>query len=715
MALALLLGTWSAAGAAAQAVQPEVRDVRFEGNESFPDDSLARAIITRPTECRGVALFWACLPGWDFAFQHSFLSRRELSADRNRLVIWYRQRGFRDAQVDTTVTALEAGVEVGFRIVEGEPVLIDSLRFTGPDSIVDRQLLDDLPLRVGDRLSSIALESARETIVSRLMDRGYAHAEVFRVVRTPAGSYRAAVELEIEPGPHVRFGEITVEGNVELSRSTVLRTLPFGPGDPYRASDLQEGRTRLFGLGMVRSVEVRDSTPFGEPVAPVHVRIREGEEHNVRAGAGWSNAECLTTEARWASRNFMGGGRTLELRARAANLLAPDYREVLFCRDSGDDPYNRLTWLASADFTHPWAFSTRNTVNASVFWERQSLPGIFVRTAYGGTLTLSRILGLRTLLRVSWGLELSRLDEGSDFLWCSGFLICTPEDVALLQSFNRLAPVGLNVTTNETDNILNPSDGYIASLDFEHAADWLGSQFRYDRLLGEASWYEGFTQGGVVAARLRGGWVGSGAFAGALGGRDEVGVIHPEKRFYAGGANSVRGFAQGRLGPRVLVVEPEVLLDSISGCTAAQINDLSCDPGALAESAFQPRPTGGTRVLEGNLELRFRVSPRFQAVTFADFGQVWSVAERVDLDTVEVTPGIGVRLLSPIGPLRVDLAYRFRGVARLPVVTSKVMPTGEPDPNAEIAVLTTRYAFGASDPLDLLRRLQIHFSIGQAF
>jgi len=215
-------------------------------------------------------------------------------------------------------------------------------------------------------------------------------------------------------------------------------------------------------------------------------------------------------------------------------------------------------------------------------------------------------------------------------------------------------------------------------------------------------------------------------------------IIHPDKRFYAGGANSVRGFAQNRLGPRVLQVQNVESLLSLSEetgepiCTPEEIMDLSCDASDLPDGGFLPIPTGGTSLLEGSVEVRFPFSgPRWEGATFLDFGQVWEEDDGIDLRDIELTPGLGVRFFSPIGPIRVDLAYRFRSGDRLQVVSSQIRPydPGTDDEkdkldgpygkvdyvlSRELALFDQKVLFGNLDTWSL-RRFQIHFSIGQAF
>jgi outer membrane protein insertion porin family/translocation and assembly module TamA len=247
----------------------------------------------------------------------------------------------------------------------------------------------------------------------------------------------------------------------------------------------------------------------------------------------------------------------------------------------------------------------------------------------------------------------------------------------------------------------------------------------------EGTWYSRLAGWSVLATRIRGGWVGWGEFD---AGQEETEIVHPQKRFYAGGANSVRGFGQSRLGPRVLAVDRPARLLSEEGqtpgsaCLPDEIIALSCNAQGLRK-IFVSRPIGGTRVMEGNLEIRFALGREFEFVTFGDFGQVWGANQSFAPGDLEFTPGVGVRYLSPVGPIRVDVGYNFRGAERLSVLTSQITAYGgvcDPRPEVrdclvvdgvkipyvttgELAVLPA-IDFGGNES-----HFQVHLSIGQAF
>ena len=170
-------------------------------------------------------------------------------------------------------------------------------------------------------------------------------------------------------------------------------------------------------------------------------------------------------------------------------------------------------------------------------------------------------------------------------------------------------------------------------------------------------------------------------------------------------------------------------------CTPAEVMDLTCNANPLPDETFgTPRPTGGDVVLEGGLEYRMALGRTVEAAIFTDFGRIWTEPGSGKVSRLEISPGVGIRYLSPAGPIRVDLGYRFRGVEPLQVVTTQIRPFEAGDDPAdkisaidqgqevtieyvateELAVLDPRVIYGPRSGFSL-SRFQVHLSIGQAF
>jgi len=735
---AAFAGLFDSGSLEAQTNRPELLNVRFEGNEAFPDDSLAVAIINRPTECR----FWFVLPfcwaGAETFIDRQYLEPRQLPLDSARLRVYYAARGYRSARVGVERTPDESGMRLTFNIDEGEPIRVDSIGFIGLDEVEVQGLTENLALRQGDPLSEIRIDGARDTLIARLQNNGYAHAEVLIDQFVPTGGTGASVDFIFDPGPIVRYGPITVEGNAVLSETSVRRMVPFRTGGLYRRRELVEGQRNLYSLELVRLAEVRAQPALLDTIAPVTIRVQEGDVHRVRTALGWSTSDCVNTEALWASRNFRGGARRLQVRGRLSNILAPELNQSV-CPQTGSGDFADLNGQLSVELVQPWIFSPRNSLSANAFIERQSLPDVFIREAIGLNLTLSRVIGRGASMAVSYEPQIARL-EAAEIFFCSSFRACTQNDIELFRASNWLAPLGLAVSLDRTDRILDPSRGWQAQLDLEHASDFTASDFAYNRATGAVSTYLQVGGGTVLALRSAGGIVGEGEFV-RIEGTGRTGLIHPEKRLYSGGASSVRGYAENRLGPRVLSVEASSLLSSPeegapAPCTPDSVFDATCDVGSASDGLFTSRPTGGSRLFEANAELRVPLQGgRFQVVGFVDVGQVWAENDPTQFRDLEVTPGLGFRYFSPIGPIRVDVGLRPRQVESLPVISSGLRPfdpqsdalgdrisvrtaSGQTTPidwvaTRDLIFLDSPFAFG--EPTGFLSRLQLHISIGQAF
>ncbi len=192
----------------------EVTSLRFRGNHQFPNEALANAIITRETECRSF-LFQVvpfCLAGADFSLDPYFFNEREFRRDQARVRLFYYLRGFRETVVDTVlIRPTEDEVQITFEIQEGEPIQVVEVNFLGLEELSDSSVLEDLPIRVGEPLSLVALDATRDTLETRLRNRGFAHVDVLRNYFIPRETpHEAQVTFDVYPGPLARFGQLTV-------------------------------------------------------------------------------------------------------------------------------------------------------------------------------------------------------------------------------------------------------------------------------------------------------------------------------------------------------------------------------------------------------------------------------------------------------------------------------------------------------------------------
>jgi outer membrane protein assembly factor BamA len=450
----------------------------------------------------------------------------------------------------------------------------------------------------------------------------------------------------------------------------------------------------------------------------------------LRTAVGATTVDYLQLQAQFTRYNWLGNGRRLDVTGSLGRLLAGPldgtfpFAEVRRTDLPGasDDAFLRPTWQASAQVVQPAFPAPLSSVGFGVFTHRRVEPGVVVDRGYGATATFTRDLGRRAPLSLVYNYELNTVLAG-DVYFCVSYGVCDRPTIAALQEQQSLSPLAISGFVDQVDDALVRGSGYTLRLSLEHASAVTLSDFHYNRA--NAEFARDFSiAGGTFAARIGGGWVraaGGQEIGGGVMDSDDSGKLHPTKRFYAGGARSVRGFGENQLGPRILTVGPDKLLeandsDTSPACVVAEIAAGTCDPNSLSSNEFTPRPIGGTRLIEAGIEYRRPLWGPFLGAVFIDAARVndpalGGLAEARSA----VTPGFGLRYRSPIGPVRVDLGFHPATTEELTVITEL-----EEGGVGRLIRLETPKRY---DPLEgrggflseLTNRLTLHLSIGESF
>jgi outer membrane protein insertion porin family/translocation and assembly module TamA len=715
----------AAQSSVSQTASPEVKELSISGVRHVSKGELQKSIATGATSCKSFLLEPFCIFSKSPVFaQKKYLDQLEFERDVLRIKVFYWKRGYRHTQVDTTVTRKGNGVKVHFAITEGRPTLVDELSIAQAEQVLDpRDIRQSMVLHRGAPLDLLRLDSSVAHLRGRLWDRGYADAVLNDTSLVAPGNSSAAVRISIEPRRRATIDTIIVRGNSKITRRTIGNMLAVKQGGVFRHIDVLDSQRNLYASSLFRRAVINAGPP-SDSAKTIVVDVEEAPFHMVRVSGGFNTVDFGQIEGRFTDFSWLGGARRLELNGVLSNIFAPQLNgAAIFQNVTGNlsnreaAPYLRLEYEASAQITQPWWHDPRNTLGAALFSHRNSAPAIFIDKGYGGNVSFTRDLEYRTPLSVVYQYELTEVTAGNIY-FCVNYGVCEAPTISALAGRHALSPFSADLYTDRRNDPLSPSTGYTARLTFEHASALTLSQFRYNRISGEASRYIPIGRS-VLAGRVRFGWVKSlastGNALGQLGDTNSAGIIHPRKRFYAGGANSVRGYGENQLGPRVLTVDPDTLIKY--GCTEATIANGTCSPANVPSEDFSPQPTGGTSLIEGNIELRFPIWKQLGGAVFIDGAFVGEgpLAE-VTKGTGALTPGFGFRYASPVGPIRIDLGIRPALVEDLRVITDIVQANG----TAHLVELDPVKAY---DPLQgpgggfrkFLRRLALHLSIGQAF
>jgi outer membrane protein insertion porin family len=707
LALSLTLLCTGASGAGAQEPARVVRQLSFEGNSAVTDEVLASGIATTNSSwfARTFLFRWLGLG------EKRYFDGQEFRRDVVRLEVLYRRSGYPHVQIDTAVRRTPENVFITFRIKEGQPTRVTAFAVTGLDSLppkVKEETLLDLPLRPGDPFNRFRMQAASDTITRRLKDRGYPSARVFSSFETNKQADTAAVALDVVPGRRAVVGRVDVVGTNRVEPSLVRKLLISRPGRLYSQDELLQSQRNLYQSDLFRFATVNiDSAAFvpGADSVPISVSVNESKRRRIRSGIGFGTEDCFRGSAGWTSRNFLGSaGRILDLTSRLSKVgVAQPFDWGLvnsICSASKEDTVgsSKLNFSLGAAIKRPAFLSPNNTISVSLFTERRSEFKVYLRQETGTSITLRRETPRRRIpLSLAYTLSYGHT-EATAVSFCASFNACTPDVVALLEQNRVLATLTARGTLPRVNNPIDPSRGSLASLEVTESAKYLGSSSfeQFTRVVSDYSWYRPLGRDVVISWRIRGGII----FAPSVDVATQTGnFIPPEQRFYAGGPNDVRGFDRNELGPVVYVV-PRSHVDS----TLANPDPSKRKP--LNPDSVQVAATGGNTLAVANIELRVP-SPIFRSrlrlAAYVDAGGVWQRNEPNSPAVIRVTPGVGLRLNTPLGPARMDVAYnpyKLQAGTLFQFDTTGVLT---PVPGQDSYVLARKGKF------------TLHFAVGQAF
>lgn len=229
----------------------------------------------------------------------------------------------------------------------------------------------------------------------------------------------------------------------------------------------------------------------------------------------------------------------------------------------------------------------------------------------GSTLDFTRKFGENLTLNTNYRIERTRLDAPPELV---------AEELQFGQTRYVKSILKTALTYQKTDVLLDPTRGSYRSLAVENSHQITGAAYEFWKITTDLRFYMPLPGQEVFALRVLSGVIETYG--------DQRGVPF-EERFFAGGSNSIRAFRRHFLGP----------LDE---------NNL---------------PTGGNYLFETNLELRKTLLEPLGLVIFYEFGNVWPDKSTVG-NTLRHGLGFGFRVKTPVGPIRLDFAFKLQAQAK---------------------------------------------------
>ena len=137
----------------------------------------------------------------------------------------------------------------------------------------------------------------------------------------------AQAALEFHTGPPAVCGPVTVTGQTRVDSGFIAALVSARPGARYRYNDLFRSQRALYASELFRVADVViDTAQFsiGDTIVPLLVTVAEGRAHRARAAVGFATNDCFRVGLGWTARNFLGGGKLLDISTRLSKIGVGD-------------------------------------------------------------------------------------------------------------------------------------------------------------------------------------------------------------------------------------------------------------------------------------------------------------------------------------------------------------------------------------------------------
>ena len=649
----MLLGGISPTLAQSNEERPRrIWNVEIEGNTRYEDLVIKQYIANeRPG-------FWKRL-----IHPHSSgmkVDELEIRKDVIRIERFYSRRGFANVEVHYRLEPEEkdpSRVHLYFEIFENTPIRIDSVVVQLEAPQAEREFiqqnkeyqnaLNRIPFREGRIYQQIQEPETVGRITSALKNLGFVYANSSTSVQVDSTSGLAKVTITNTTGPRAKISDIDFVGQTTLDSRFIRRETGIKYGMYYSEDLVREAQREVFKHHLFRLALITIPDQPKDTTLELQLRVKELPLRSVRLRGGIGDFDRLDEpisgdnfwklfrgQASWVYRNVRGKGEQFSTQIRGSYYDKRLGFEYLF----------------------PYVYNTKSSFSVSPYIQNR------IEKTY--SITSGGVIN-------SFGYEYNRNLTGT---FSYEFAVNNEYDIRNSDIGNQVqvlpdSILSYNVSSFSLNlyyarGLVRGERGLIIQPFIELSGLFNESTFSFQKAVLDVRKYTKLNKSLVLATRAQGGAI---YYA-------KQDSLPSDIEFYTGGTSSVRGWGRDELGPK----RPVVSTDTTTGATQ--------------DVRFVP--FGGKTLFNFNVEFRQdlnRLIKGFGIAAFVDGGQVWSSLKNLDERPIQFGVGGGLRYSSPIGPVRVDFAY-------------KVNPTDQ-----DLSI------YNGVDYGTKWSRWRIHFSIGQAF
>ncbi|OGW83309.1 MAG: outer membrane protein assembly factor BamA [Omnitrophica bacterium RIFCSPHIGHO2_02_FULL_51_18] len=568
-------------------VKVRVKDIRIEGNQSIKTGEITGKMKTKKAS-------------WWGLFHSGFLKEEDVDEDIERIKALYDEQGFSDVEVTQETQPLEDGsgnVLLKVIVNEGKRYLVGNIQLTGNSILSSEEIAKSVKMVQGKPFSRRGLRLDVANIQDLYFEKGYLSAQIRSESLYNESADRVDLSYTITENELTYVERVMIQGNTKTKDTVIRRELRAYPGESFSGAKLKRSKERLYNLGFFEDVRFDTEEGSQSNSRNLVVTVKETKTGEFSFGGGFSSVDSVIGFAQvrqknfdWQNRKtFTGAGQDFGLRFEIGSVRQN----------------------AELSFTEPWVFGYPYSFGFDIFrrgYNRSGTSGYFFdQTKTGFDLRLGK-----EFTEFDKGLLMYKLEQ----VKISDIPADASQDLKDEQGKNTTSSLALTLTHDQRDSVYNPSSGYLVTGTGEVAGGPLAGDKDFMKLTVLGSTY--FKNFDVMVLELKG----------RVGFVDEFGdsvKVPIYERYFAGGANTVRGYRERRIGPR--------------------------DPG-------NQEPIGGETFWVANAEETFPIYPDLiKGAVFFDVGNVYDQVDDFGSGDVKSGVGFGVRVKTPIGPVKVDAGY----------------------------------------------------------
>ena len=563
----------------------KIRGLEIIGNSAFSDRKLKRMIESK------VSLFGAIFPV-------GYFKEADLKNDQDVLQQAYGNQGYLDfkiEKIERSFNAEKSKIYLTIYIKEGPQYHIGSISISENEVFSNDEMLRLISLKSGQIYSRETEQKDISRITDRFNRKGYLDCYV-RAKRTINNDTRTvAIDYVIKEGQQYTIRDINISGNRITKDEVIRRELNIYPNDIGDMGKIKASKSSLLNLGYFESIDIIPVSTEEYDKKDLNIKVSEKLTGQLLFGAGFSSTDNLLGTVEISQSNFdlfnypsfRGGGQRFRLRAQTG----ASRRDLI------------------VSFTEPWFLDKPLRLDFEAWDRTTSSNRDYDQDSIGTNINITRKMRL-PFWRQSIGYRIENIDINDideEF---------SQEFVENEEGENLVSSLSLGFTRDHRDKLLFTSSGSRLSISTELQTEFLGSYTNLYKLnLSIDKYFPVFKQAVFK-------------ISGQIGQVTKIDGEVPKvfDRFFAGGANSIRGFKERDVGP----IDTESNEETI----------------------------GGRSILLASMEL---TGPVYQQTiywaAFIDSGNVWKKSFDWEISELNVGAGLGVRLFLPIGAVQLDYGW----------------------------------------------------------